>query len=402
MTPTATVVRPSSRRAWARTCVVVPHVQDCVWLLFFPVACLSDLSTHCPPAQVPQALCAAVGLAGNAHRAVHRGRVRVGHVLPERHRPGISPGLGLEVAVSSSVARHCRHLPCPGLSTVRTCGCWSVMCGPYVQLGYTSAFFRLDNVSVLTFGADKPNVLAVFVDATESQVGGLYHCRARVQVGLSLACCGVCVCVRECEEHSPSQHRRWRVPLCGLACALCRWLRCVQCTGWWYEGGGVFRHSTLTSSWSNAHVVPHGLHFVPTISAPFNYRVPATDGVTAAAAKIEVRAGWHHMCQQTMHYPPSSFAGYHPRPLPAHTTHASTPTPYPSHSHPHLPTPQSPPTTRACTAHAMQVMCCPGCGCLSSIVCGCVHLYAGLRGHPVRPRGRYAPDVGHLSCPQTH
>lgn len=99
------------------------------------------------------------------------------------------------------------------------------------QLGYTSAFFRLDNVSVLTFGADKPNVLAVFVDATES-----------------------------------------------------------QCTGWWYEGGGVFRHSTLTSSWSNAHVVPHGLHFVPTISAPFNYRVPATDGVTAAAAKIEAFA----------------------------------------------------------------------------------------------------------------
>ncbi len=82
------------------------------------------------------------------------------------------------------------------------------MCGPYVQLGYTSAFFRLDNVSVLTFGADKPNVLAVFVDATESQVGGLHHCRARVQVELSLACCGVCVCVRECVEHAPSQHRR--------------------------------------------------------------------------------------------------------------------------------------------------------------------------------------------------
>ena len=40
------------------------------------------------------------------------------------------------------------------------------------QLGYTSAFFRLDNASSLTYGPDKPNVLAVFVDATEAQVNG--------------------------------------------------------------------------------------------------------------------------------------------------------------------------------------------------------------------------------------
>jgi hypothetical protein len=52
----------------------------------------------------------------------------------------------------------------------------------------------------------------------------------------------------------------------------------------------VFRHSTLTASWPSAHVVPHGLHFVPTISGPFTYRTPATAGVTATAAKIQVFA----------------------------------------------------------------------------------------------------------------
>ena len=47
MTPTATVARPSSRRAWARTCVVVPHVLDCVWLSFFSPwpACQTCLHT---------------------------------------------------------------------------------------------------------------------------------------------------------------------------------------------------------------------------------------------------------------------------------------------------------------------------------------------------------------------
>ncbi len=52
----------------------------------------------------------------------------------------------------------------------------------------------------------------------------------------------------------------------------------------------MFRHSTLTSSAADAHVVPHGVYFTPTISPPFNYRTPLSAGSTAAAAKILVRA----------------------------------------------------------------------------------------------------------------
>ena len=55
-----------------------------------------------------------------------------------------------------------------------------------------------------------------------------------------------------------------------------------------YEGGGVFRHSFLTSSAAAAHIVPHGVYFTPSISPPFNYRTPLSAGSTAAAAKILV------------------------------------------------------------------------------------------------------------------
>ncbi len=56
------------------------------------------------------------------------------------------------------------------------------------------------------------------------------------------------------------------------------------------EGGGVFRHATLTASFPEAHIVPHGLRFAPTLSAPYTYREPATEGVTVAAVKVQVSA----------------------------------------------------------------------------------------------------------------
>lgn len=99
-------------------------------------------------------------------------------------------------------------------------------------LGYTSYFARIDNVTNL-FNNSQENVLAVFVDATLSRD-----------------------------------------------------------TGWWYEGGGLFRHSFLTSSSPIAHVLPHGLHADITVNGAYHPSANPSDGLTAdgvtALAFVEV------------------------------------------------------------------------------------------------------------------
>lgn len=89
-------------------------------------------------------------------------------------------------------------------------------------LGYTSFFTRLDNASSLFFDG-RENVLAVLVDATSARD-----------------------------------------------------------TGWWYEGGGVMRHSFISASENSAHVVPHGLWADVSISQGYTYRDAPADGVTAS------------------------------------------------------------------------------------------------------------------------
>lgn len=58
----------------------------------------------------------------------------------------------------------------------------------------------------------------------------------------------------------------------------------AQCTGWWYEGGGVFRSASLTSSSPSAHVIPHGLHADVTLGDAFAYPAVPANGVTVGTA----------------------------------------------------------------------------------------------------------------------
>jgi len=95
------------------------------------------------------------------------------------------------------------------------------------NLGYTSAFFRLDNSTTPLFFGTGDNVLAIFVDATEAQD-----------------------------------------------------------TGWWYEGGGVFRHTFLTSSPNIAHVISHGLHADASITGGYTYPSDPSQGVLANQVTI--------------------------------------------------------------------------------------------------------------------
>ena len=60
--------------------------------------------------------------------------------------------------------------------------------------------------------------------------------------------------------------------------------------GWWYEGGGFFRHNTLSAISPAAHVVPFGLHYTTALQRPFQYRSPPPLGITIAAAKVSVMA----------------------------------------------------------------------------------------------------------------
>ena len=53
-----------------------------------------------------------------------------------------------------------------------------------------------------------------------------------------------------------------------------------------YEGGGVFRHSFLTSSPSCAHVQAHGLHADISVSGPYTYPASPSAGVVAAQATL--------------------------------------------------------------------------------------------------------------------
>ena len=98
--------------------------------------------------------------------------------------------------------------------------------------GYTSAIFRLDNATApgLRFGPGAENILAIFVDATEA-----------------------------------------------------------ACTGWWYEGGGLFRNTYLIST-DPIHVVPHGLFAPAYFTGGFRPRATPALGMTAATAHLRPSA----------------------------------------------------------------------------------------------------------------
>ena len=100
------------------------------------------------------------------------------------------------------------------------------------QNGYTSAIWRLDNVAgaPLRFGGED-NVLAVYIDA-----------------------------------------------------------RMAHCTGWWYEGGGLFRNSYLISS-SGVRLPSHGVFASATVPAGgYSYPDLPRHGITAATATVLVHA----------------------------------------------------------------------------------------------------------------
>eukprot|EP00729_Bicosta_minor_P017749 gene17749-23323_t len=96
--------------------------------------------------------------------------------------------------------------------------------------GYTSAIFRLDNATGLQFGAGSENILAIYIDATAK-----------------------------------------------------------ACTGWWYEGGGLFRNTYLIST-SQLHAVPHGVFAPAYFYNGFKTRSTPAMGMTANNAFLRPEA----------------------------------------------------------------------------------------------------------------
>jgi Glycoside hydrolase family 2 C-terminal domain 5/Glycosyl hydrolases family 2, TIM barrel domain/Glycosyl hydrolases family 2, sugar binding domain/Domain of unknown function (DUF4982)/Glycosyl hydrolases family 2 len=95
--------------------------------------------------------------------------------------------------------------------------------------GYTSSFFRIDNVTGLVFGGGD-NVLSVFVDATSGAK-----------------------------------------------------------TGWWYEGSGQSRDSYIYATSRTAHVVPDGTYAIIAVEEPFTYPADPKNGITAPSASFNVQ-----------------------------------------------------------------------------------------------------------------
>ena len=114
------------------------------------------------------------------------------------------------------------ELYCEGMYAYATYYLNGVFLGVH-ELGYTSYFTRLDNITGgLFYGPGRDNVLAVLVDATARRD-----------------------------------------------------------TGWWYEGGGAMRHTFISASAPSAHVVPHGLHADIAISGGYHFPADPAEGVTA-------------------------------------------------------------------------------------------------------------------------
>ena len=67
--------------------------------------------------------------------------------------------------------------------------------------------------------------------------------------------------------------------------------RTAHCTGWWYEGGGIFRNTYLLSTSRRVRLPSHGV-FVSTTVPKSGYSYPALprEGITAAAAAVTARA----------------------------------------------------------------------------------------------------------------
>ena len=103
--------------------------------------------------------------------------------------------------------------------------------------GYTSAIWRLDAIhgqpaGALNFDGETDNVLAVFVDA-----------------------------------------------------------RMAHCSGWWYEGGGIFRNSYLIRS-NYIRIPSHGISVGATLpegSGSYSYPALPRDGITVFFASVEAR-----------------------------------------------------------------------------------------------------------------
>jgi hypothetical protein len=62
-------------------------------------------------------------------------------------------------------------------------------------------------------------------------------------------------------------------------------------TGWWYEGGGIYRHTYLTSA-PHSHIVPDGYYGNTTITGDIHYHDPSdiTKGMYADTALLQVTA----------------------------------------------------------------------------------------------------------------
>ncbi len=105
-----------------------------------------------------------------------------------------------------------------------------VLLGQHVT-GYTSAIFRLDNVtSGINFGPGAENILAIYIDATKE-----------------------------------------------------------ACTGWWYEGGGLFRNTYLIST-DDVHIVPHGLFASTYFYGDYVPGSTPADGMTVTEAHVRPTA----------------------------------------------------------------------------------------------------------------
>jgi beta-galactosidase/beta-glucuronidase len=68
--------------------------------------------------------------------------------------------------------------------------------------------------------------------------------------------------------------------------------RMEHCTGWWYEGAGLFRNSYLISS-DPIHTPPHGIFASASVAGVYDYTSRGADprlGVTATAVEVAVEA----------------------------------------------------------------------------------------------------------------